>query len=133
MYIPFQVNRFQKKILIIVQYKYSKSCSGEFFSKIQQKSDPPHKIMRSFLYYSTQLAFSFQPGRNLPGGNDLYQHRRGILEGPALKFFYMIHRGGRSVHIKMYIQLRIFSYTTECVGILSYITGCILRCIHTIQ
>ena len=25
----------------------------------------------------------------------LYQHRRGILEGPALKYFYMIHRDGR--------------------------------------
>ena len=29
------------------------SCSEDLFSKIQQKSDPPHKIMRYFIYYST--------------------------------------------------------------------------------
>jgi len=28
--------------------------------------------MRYFIYYSTQLASSFPPGRNLPVGNDLY-------------------------------------------------------------
>ena len=33
MYIPFQVNRFQKSILLIVQYKYSKSYSEDFFLK----------------------------------------------------------------------------------------------------
>jgi len=74
MYIPFQVNTFQKSILLIVQYKYLKSCSEDLFSKIQQKSDPPHKIMRYLIYYSTQLAFSFPPGRNLPVGNDLYHN-----------------------------------------------------------
>ena len=71
-YIPFQVIIFQKSILLIVQYKYSKSCSEDIFSKIQRKSDPPHKIMRYCTYYSTQLASSCPPGRNLPGGNDLY-------------------------------------------------------------
>jgi len=30
----------------------------------------------------------------------LYQLRRGILEGPALKYFYMIHKVGRICHIK---------------------------------
>jgi len=73
MYIPFQVNIVQKSILLIVQYKYLKSFSEDLFSKIQQKSDPPHKIMRYFIYYSTQLAqaSSFFSGRNLPRGNDL--------------------------------------------------------------
>ena len=71
MYIPFQVNIFQKSILLIVQYKYLKSFSEDLFSKIQQKSDPLHKIMRYFIYYSTQLASSFPPGRNLPGGNEM--------------------------------------------------------------
>jgi len=62
MYIPFQVIIFQKSILLIVQYKYSKSCSEDIFSKIQRKSDPPHKIMRYCTYYSTQLASSFPAG-----------------------------------------------------------------------
>ena len=43
MYVPLQVNRFQKNILLIVQYKYLKSCFGDFHSP---ESDPPHKIMR---------------------------------------------------------------------------------------
>jgi len=42
MYVPLQVNRFQKSILLIVQYKYLKACSGDFYSP---ESDPPHKIM----------------------------------------------------------------------------------------
>ena len=29
MYVPLQVNRFQKSVLFIVQYKYLKSCSGD--------------------------------------------------------------------------------------------------------
>jgi len=49
MYVPLQVNRFPKSILLIVQYKYLKSCSGDFYSP---ESDPPHKIMRYWFYYS---------------------------------------------------------------------------------
>ena len=30
MYVPLQVDIFQKSTLLIVQYKYSKSCSGDF-------------------------------------------------------------------------------------------------------
>ena len=33
MYIPFQVNIFQKNILLIVQYKYLKSFSEDFILK----------------------------------------------------------------------------------------------------
>ena len=36
-YVPLQVNRFQKSILLIVQYKYLKSFSGDFYSP---ESDP---------------------------------------------------------------------------------------------
>jgi len=43
MYVPLQVNRFDQSILLIVQYKYLKSSSGDFDSP---ESDPPHKIMR---------------------------------------------------------------------------------------
>jgi hypothetical protein len=42
-------NRYRKNILLILQYKYLKSCSGDFYS---QESDPPHKIMRYWFYYS---------------------------------------------------------------------------------
>ena len=60
MYVTLQVNRSQKCILLIVQYKYLKSCSGDFYSP---ESDPPHKIMRYRVYYSTQLSFWFPPDR----------------------------------------------------------------------
>jgi len=60
MYVPLQVNRFAESILLIVQYKYLKSCSGDFYSP---ESDPPHKIMLHWVYYSTQLSFGFPPDR----------------------------------------------------------------------
>ena len=56
MYVPLQVNIFHESILLIVQYKYSKSCSGDFCSP---ESDPPHKIMHYWFYYSIWLGFSF--------------------------------------------------------------------------
>jgi len=58
MLVPLQVNRFQKNILLIVQYKYLKSCSGDFYSP---ESDLPHKIMRYWFYHSTELVCSFPP------------------------------------------------------------------------
>jgi len=45
MYVPLQVNGFQKNVLLIVQYKYLKSCPGDFCSP---ESDLPHKIMRYY-------------------------------------------------------------------------------------
>jgi len=60
MYVSLQVNRFQKSILLIVQYKYIKSSSGDVYSP---ESDPPHKIMQYWVYYSTQLVFGFTPDR----------------------------------------------------------------------
>jgi len=39
---------------------YLKSCSGDFYSP---ESDPPHKIMRYWVYYSIWLGFSFPPDR----------------------------------------------------------------------
>jgi len=56
MYVPLQVNRFGKSILLIVQYKYLKSSSGIFNSS---KSDPLHKIMQYWLYYSIYFVNSF--------------------------------------------------------------------------
>jgi len=60
MYVPLQVNRCRKYFLLIVEYKYLKSCSGDFYSP---ESDPPHKIMWYWVSYSTQLCFGFPPDR----------------------------------------------------------------------
>jgi len=60
MYVPLQVNRFAESVLLIVQYRYLKSCSGDFYPP---ESDPPHKIMRYWFYYSIWLGFSFSPDR----------------------------------------------------------------------
>jgi len=49
MYVPLQVIGFHKSVLLIVQYKYLKSGSGNFYSP---QSDPPHKIMLYWFYYS---------------------------------------------------------------------------------
>ena len=48
MYVPLQVYKFVESILLIVQYRYLKSCPGDFYSP---ESDPPHNIMRYWLYY----------------------------------------------------------------------------------
>jgi len=60
MYVPLQVNRCQKYILLIVEYKYVRSYSGDFYF---QESDPPHKIMRYWVYYLTHLYFEFPDDR----------------------------------------------------------------------
>ena len=53
MYVPLQVDRFNKFILLIVQYKYLKSCSRRFYCP----NLILRKIMRYDVYYSTQLSF----------------------------------------------------------------------------
>ena len=60
MYVPLQVNRFAESILLTVQNRYLKSCSGELYSP---ETDPPHKIKRYWIYYSIWLGFSFTPDR----------------------------------------------------------------------
>jgi len=96
MYVPLQVNRFQKNILLIVQYKYLKSCSGDFILQnliLHTRSCGTDFITQSSWvchFHHTTLGWwkCFVP--------QLYQFRRGISGGPALKYFYMIHRGGWS-------------------------------------
>ena len=88
-HVPLQVHRFKKNILLIVQYKYLKSCSRRFYSP---ESDPPHKIMRYDVYYSTQLCCWFPPDRNLSGGNDLYwrctRFEKAFRRGRALNILH---------------------------------------------
>jgi len=60
MYVHLQVIRFAAGILLIVQYRYLKSRSGDFNPP---ESDPPHKIMRNWFYHSIWLGFSFPPDR----------------------------------------------------------------------
>jgi len=86
-YVPLQRNRFQKVILLIVQYKFK--ILFQAFDSLE--SDPPHKIMRYWVYYSTQFCFWFPSDRNLSVRNDLYladyQFSKGTSAGQALKYF----------------------------------------------
>ena len=109
MYIPFQVNRFQKSILLIVQYKYSKSCSEDFVLKNPTKiwsSAQDHAVLHLLL---NTVGFFISARQKSAWWKwfvpQLYQLRRGILEGPALKYFYMIHRVGR--HEPYYLWLNV--------------------------
>jgi len=68
MYIPFQVNRFQKSILLIVQYKYPKSCSEDFFLKNRTKiwsSAQDHAVLHLLLntvgFYKRDLYSAKRP------------------------------------------------------------------------
>jgi len=95
LYVPLQVNRFQKIILLIVQYKYFKSCSREIFSRIWSSAQD-HAVLVLFLNIVGFVISAWQKSvRRKYFVPQLYQLRRGISEGPALKYFYMIHRGGQ--------------------------------------
>ena len=86
----------QKNILLIVHYKYLKIVFRGFYFP---ESDPPHKIMRYWFYYSIQLVYHFHLINMIRWKcfvPQWYQIRRGISGGPALKYFYMIHRSGRT-------------------------------------
>jgi len=95
-YVPLQVIRLHKSILLIVQYKYLKSCSKDFILKnliLCTRSCgtafiPQHSWLLQFRQTEICLVEMIC--------TKLYQLWRGILEGPALKYFYMIHRGGLS-------------------------------------
>ena len=91
--VPLQVNRFQKSILLIVQYKYSKSCS-EVLSHWFSAQD--HVVLRLFLnivgFFISAWQKSAKRKSFVP---QLYQLRKGFSQGPALKYFFMIHKGGR--------------------------------------
>ena len=94
-YVPLQVNRFQKSILPVFQYKYLKSCSGDFI--LQNLILRTRSCGTGFITQSS-WGFHFHP-TIMVGWKcfvpQLYQFRRGISGGPALEYFDMIHRGGR--------------------------------------
>jgi len=87
-------NRFPENVFLIVQYKCFKASSGGFYS---QESDPPHRIMRYWLYYSISWFFHFQLTEYVSWKWFVW----GVLvkisfsTGPDINYFYMIHRGGR--------------------------------------
>jgi len=115
MYVPLQVNRFAESVLLIVQYRYSKSCSGYFNLP---ESDPPHKIMRYWFYYSIWLGFSFPPDRICQvemiciGGEPVSKRHFGGA-GPSI--FHMIHRGGRrEVSCKEHVAIRYVIFKPKC-------------------
>jgi len=113
MYVPLQVNRCRKYFLLIVEYKYLKSCSGDFYSP---ESDPPHKILRYWVYYSTQLSFGFRSDRICQsemiciGGVPVLKRHFG---GAGPEIFYMIHRGGRVCHMSILSSIRTYSTTKD--------------------
>jgi len=98
MYVPLQENRYQKSVLLILQYKYLKSCSRDFYSP--ESSNLILRTRSCDTGFITQYSWFFHfPLTTLVRWKcfvpQLYQFRRGISGGPALNF-YVIHRGGRT-------------------------------------
>jgi len=125
MYIPFQVNRFKKVFYLSFNTNIQIPVLRILFSKIQRKSDPPHKIMRDCTYYSTQLASSFPPGRNLPGGNDLYRSCTSFegasWRGQPLNIFTWFIGAGGYTPIHMYPSLRLHTLAHMFISIYTYV------------
>jgi len=95
MHVPLQSNRFQKSILLIVQYNYSKSCSRDFILQnliLRTRSCGTGFITQSsWLFHVHQTTLVWWKCC-VP---QLYQFRRDISGGPALKYFQMIHKRAR--------------------------------------
>jgi len=121
MYVPLRVNRFAESVLLIVQYRYLKSCSGDF---CPAESDPPHKIMRYWIITQSGWVFDFHLTESVRWKwfvLAVYQFRKGISAGPALKYFtWFIRAGGeplRSLHKACSALLKAF--VSKCVGSLA--------------
>jgi len=134
MYIPFQVNICHKSILLILQYKYLKSCSEDWIVKNPTKiwfSAQDHAVLLLLL----NIVGFFISARQKSAWwkwlvPQLYQHGRGILEGPALKYFYMIHRGGRIDKMRHIVQIYVFMYMHICMYTYVYIYIYIYFCMY---
>ena len=86
-HVPLQVNRFQKSILLIVQYKYSKSCSGDFILQnliLRSRSCGTGFITQSSWVFHFHLTIMVRWNCFVP---QLYQLRRGIRRGQPLNIF----------------------------------------------
>jgi len=93
--VPLQENRYRKNVLLIIQYKYLKSCSGDFYSPnliLRTRSCGTGFITQNGWFFHFHLTTLVRWKCFVP---QVYQFRRGISVGPALKYFYKIHRGGR--------------------------------------
>jgi len=111
MYVPLQVIRFHKSILLIVQYKYLKSCSEDFILKIlilhTRSCSTAFITQHSWLLHFHQaeicLVEMIPQGRNLPGGNDLYHSCTNFegasWRGPPLNIFTWFIGAGRLSHV----------------------------------
>jgi len=104
-------NIFHKSILLILEYKYLKSYSKDFILKYPTKiwfSAQDHAVLL-LLFNIVGLFISWRQKSAclkwfVP---QLYQHRRGILEWPALKYFYKIQSGQSSFLCgKLWCQLQ---------------------------
>jgi len=75
-YVPLRVNRFQKIILLIVQYKYFESCSGDFILQ--------NLILRT---RSCSTGFITQSSHEWSGGGS--QHSLGAIKGAFSARWFM--------------------------------------------
>ena len=101
-YVPLQVNTFQKSILLIVQYKYLKSCSKDF-------------ILHNLILHYELLVLLLNPVGNLISAwpissesKDLYWRctsNKKLLSGAGPEYFYIIHRVGRTAPKSFWVQV----------------------------
>jgi len=112
-YVPLLVNRFQKSVLLIVQYKYVKSCSGDFF--LQNLILRRISCGTGFITEPSWL-LHFHPTKMVGRKCFVqvrYQPRMGISGGPALNYFCMIHGVGRVQQHTRAIATYIHLYTVH--------------------
>ena len=119
MYVPLQVNRFQKRILLIVLYKYLKPCSRDF---ILQKLILCTKSCGTGFITQSSWAFHFHQTTLVwwkCSCTTVVPVSKAISGGPALNYFYMIHRGVRYMYIYnlscIYVYIQSFANILCCI------------------
>jgi len=95
--VSLQVNRFQKFILLIVQYKYLKSCSKDFSPRIWSSAQD-YAVLGLLLNLVVFWISAWQKSvRRKWFVLAVYQFWKGISAGPAHKYFtWFIGAGGHS-------------------------------------
>ena len=100
-----QVNRFQKIILVIVQYKFLKSCSGDF---ILQNLLLRKRLCSTVFISESSWVFHFRQ-INMIGRKcfvpQLYHFRRSISGRLALEYLYKIHKDLSSPTVVVHVIL----------------------------
>jgi len=112
MYVPLQVGRFQKRILLLVQYKYVKSCSRDF-------------ILQNLILRTRSCGTGFITQSSWVFHFDMITMVSWKCFIPQLYIYIYIY-----IYVFIYIYTCIYIYVCIYIYTYIYIYVCIYICVH---